>query len=248
MLSLDKERFLSLILGLSLLIAGLIILFFVFSYASGIVEDPEAKLNSFVPEHINGPTASLHWFSKNTTVEFFDFSTKGDADIVLHTWDFGDGSTSNIISPTHTYDEHSDYTVTLTVEDANGESDSVKTKVSTQVGVDSGQALKGFDLSILNLGNTFHNIIIVMFFLGALAIIVLIGGKILLTGARLIRPTTENLKIKSKNGVVLDVTPHESDKNKENFSENNMINNSNNTKTNIDKDKEINEFFEKNQK
>jgi PKD repeat protein len=250
----DKEKYFSLILGLSLLIAGLVVLFFVFSYASGIVDDPQGKLNELTPNAVEGPTASLQWYSVNNTVEFYDFSTKGDAEIVSYNWDFGDGGSSDKISPTHEYDGYGNYTVTLTVEDSNGETDSVKTKVSTQRGVDSGQALKGFDLSVLNLGDNFERIVIVGLLIGGLAILVLIGGKIMFTGARLIRPTSENLKIKSKNGVVLDVTSSDDKKKKTvkkvdepkavRKKEENTKEEVKQEKTSDDKEKEMNDFFE----
>lgn len=246
MLDLDKEKLLSLILGLSLLIAGVLVLFFVFSYASGIIDDPQAKLNSLVEEETTGPTASFQWFSSNTTVEFYDFSSKGDSDIVAYNWDFGDGESSSQVSPTHEYDSYNNYTVTLTVEDENGESDELKTRVSTQEGGDSGQALKGFDLGILNIGNTFKRIVVVVLLIGALTVLVLIGGKILLTGARLIRPTSENLKIRSKEGVVLEVNSSK-EKNKTDVKkiEKEKIKPE---KSGSDKEKEINDFFEKNQR
>ena len=50
------------------------------------------------------------------TVNFTDLSTGAST----WAWDFGDGSTSNAQNPTHTYQNSGNYTVTLTVTDANG--------------------------------------------------------------------------------------------------------------------------------
>lgn len=57
------------------------------------------------------------------TVNFTDQSTEGDTTIVSWLWDFGDGSTSTQVSPSHTYTNPGVYTITLLVRDANGCSD-----------------------------------------------------------------------------------------------------------------------------
>ena len=72
------------------------------------------------------PTAA---FSSNVTsccaplsVKFTDESTKGDNDIASWYWQFGDGATSTIQNPTHTYAAGT-YNVSLTVTDEHGCSD-----------------------------------------------------------------------------------------------------------------------------
>ncbi|MAX13596.1 MAG: hypothetical protein CMG11_06110, partial [Candidatus Marinimicrobia bacterium] len=57
------------------------------------------------------------------TVQFLDTSLEQDGTIVDWLWNFGDGQTSNIQNPTHTYYENGSYTVTLTVFDDNGMED-----------------------------------------------------------------------------------------------------------------------------
>ncbi len=60
------------------------------------------------------------------TVEFTDLSTPVQGcDIISRLWDFGDGGTSTEQNPSHTYDKEGIYTVTLTVLDDCGFSDSV---------------------------------------------------------------------------------------------------------------------------
>jgi gliding motility-associated-like protein len=51
---------------------------------------------------------------------FTDLSTPGSAAIVSWSWDFGDGSTSSLQNPCHTYSAPGVYTVVLVVVDANG--------------------------------------------------------------------------------------------------------------------------------
>ncbi|OEV04362.1 PQQ-dependent sugar dehydrogenase [Streptomyces oceani] len=47
-------------------------------------------------------------------------SSDGDGDKLTYSWDFGDGETSDKISPTHTYQENGVYTATVTATDPSG--------------------------------------------------------------------------------------------------------------------------------
>ena len=53
-------------------------------------------------------------------VQFTDLSAQGSAAVTSWTWDFGDGTTSNLPSPQHTYSNPGTYGVVLLVKDANG--------------------------------------------------------------------------------------------------------------------------------
>ncbi len=72
----------------------------------------------------------------NLTVLFVDLSTDADGTIVAWSWSFGDGESSEEISPTHPYTSSGTYTVSLTVTDDDGASASVSHDVS--VGADTG--------------------------------------------------------------------------------------------------------------
>ncbi len=56
-------------------------------------------------------------------VQFNDASTSWPDDIVSWYWDFGDGETSTLQNPTHTFLADGNYIVTLTVEDEDGSTD-----------------------------------------------------------------------------------------------------------------------------
>ena len=66
-------------------------------------------------------TASSTSGSEPLSVTFSDASTSSDA-IVSWEWDFGDGGTSSEPNPTHVYEEGT-YTVSLIVEESDGDSD-----------------------------------------------------------------------------------------------------------------------------
>jgi len=53
-------------------------------------------------------------------IQFNSGSSDSDGQIVSHLWDFGDGSQSDLSSPTHTYSSPGLYEVTLTVTDNTG--------------------------------------------------------------------------------------------------------------------------------
>lgn len=56
-------------------------------------------------------------------ISFSDQSTDSQDDIEQWAWSFGDGSSSNEMNPSHIYTQSGDYTVQLTVTDANGNTD-----------------------------------------------------------------------------------------------------------------------------
>jgi PKD repeat protein len=77
------------------------------------------------------PVAMFTWVDDLLDVSFTDTSTD-DGVISSWSWDFGDGSTSSASSPQHSYAVGGDYTVTLTVTDNHGASDSTSDLVSIQ--------------------------------------------------------------------------------------------------------------------
>lgn len=68
------------------------------------------------------PIAAFTYMTSDLDVVFTDQSSDPDGSIMSWHWDFGDGTSSSVQYPAHTYVAGS-YTVTLTVTDDNGETD-----------------------------------------------------------------------------------------------------------------------------
>ncbi|HMB68924.1 MAG TPA: FG-GAP-like repeat-containing protein, partial [bacterium] len=70
------------------------------------------------------PDASFTWVANGFDVDFTDTSSDPDGVIVSWLWDFGDGSSSTVPSPSHTYTAENTYIVRLTVTDDDGDTGS----------------------------------------------------------------------------------------------------------------------------
>ena len=193
-----KEETYGIIWGTVFLVIGLVILLFVFSNVLDIAQNPSEKLEEWAPEEVKSPTALFNWWSDNKSVEFNDISIKGDAEISDWHWDFGDGSSSSEQNPNHEYSIINDYSVSLTVNDKNGNSDTSRTRISLTEGESNeGQTQTAMQFD-LGLETTFNRLTITIVFLVAFVILVMIGGKLLVAGCRLIRPNVQFLKMKVK--------------------------------------------------
>jgi PKD repeat protein len=67
-----------------------------------------------------GPIADFTWAVNEFTVDFTDTSSDPDGTVTEWSWNFGDGSTSTLQNPSHTYAAVGTYTVSLTVTDSDG--------------------------------------------------------------------------------------------------------------------------------
>jgi PKD repeat protein len=84
-----------------------------------------------VPPPNEPPTANANGPYAGTVGVAVQLSSAGsndpDGNIVAYAWDFGDGNTSTAADPSHTYGSADTYTVSLTVTDNEGASDSATT-------------------------------------------------------------------------------------------------------------------------
>jgi PKD repeat protein len=85
------------------------------------------------PDNV-APVASFTSSCATFTCTFTDVSTDADGTIASWGWDFGDGTTSNVQSPSHTYagTEPASYNVTLTVTDNEGATNASTSTVSVR--------------------------------------------------------------------------------------------------------------------
>ncbi len=76
------------------------------------------------------PTANFSFSTNNLTASFTDTSTDSDGSIASRSWNFGDGGTSTAANPSRTYAAAGTYTVSLTVTDNSGASNSISKSVT----------------------------------------------------------------------------------------------------------------------
>ena len=149
-------------------------------------------------EETQGPTASFVWTANDKSADFEDLSVEGSYDISSWSWDFGDGEYSSQQNPSHVYSEAGAFTVSLEVEDENGNSQKTVAGVSlVEDEGSSGQSQSSMGLD-LGLGTSLNRIAIATLYAIAFAIIVMIGGRFLVAGVRLLRPNVRIYKMKVK--------------------------------------------------
>jgi PKD repeat protein len=90
------------------------------------------------------PTAAFSAVSNDTlSVSFTDASTGNPT---TWNWDFGDGNSSQVQNPTHTYAAGGNYTVTLTVGNDCGTTDSLFAIYVSGIGIEENGFAKGIEL------------------------------------------------------------------------------------------------------
>jgi vibriolysin len=96
------------------------------SFNYGEVEDYTLQISGTTPP----PEAAFSYLTDGLTVEFADESSAPGSTLTDWSWDFGDGSSSTVQDPTHTYAEADTYTVSLTVTNDSGLTDTASSAVT----------------------------------------------------------------------------------------------------------------------
>ncbi|NNK69084.1 MAG: T9SS type A sorting domain-containing protein [Flavobacteriaceae bacterium] len=115
--------------------------------------DYASQGNYYISGNIEGgigdnvdPVADFTYSEADRTVTFTDASSDSDGTVVSWSWNFGDGATSTDQNPIHTYSSDSDFTVSLTVTDNIGATDSTSQIVTTCLDTDSDGVCDDLDI------------------------------------------------------------------------------------------------------
>lgn len=211
MAPLERQEKIGLFVGFGVLALGIAILLVAFGMSFSIASDPGEYIRSQIPESADepqGPEASFRWTSDGYQVDFTDSSTQGNASIVSWQWDFGDGGTSGLRNPQHTYTRNGTYTVKLIVRDGNDLENSALSEVQVFPGnqgggnsmpdfgnleeaLDPGQLLG--PLSDLAVGVAAVSVTFLM-----LLIVWLVGASVTKAGWNMVRPRPETIRVRIK--------------------------------------------------
>jgi PKD repeat protein len=193
------ERKYEIFLGTGVLIAGIVILLFVFSMMLPIAKNPGKFLDEQSPttEQAQPPECAFDWSSNDMSVSFTDASNPGSASITSYSWEFGDGSTGSQKNPTHTYGNPQEYNVRLTVQDGDGMSASATATVYPE-GQNSGSSQSDSSLDGKGFSLDFTPFAMSIVFMGAYLILYLVGASILKAGWNLISPRAEKITLRVK--------------------------------------------------
>jgi PKD repeat protein len=191
------------IIGAVLLVAGIVVMFFVFYQAMMMVSGVGDYFREQFPEEEGdeeGPQAAFSWSTNDLEVNFRDESEQGDAEIRHWDWDFGDGDSSNQREPTHTYTSEGDWRVRLEVEDQNGKTSSTDADVNVEWGRNDGGETERRDFGGIEIGfGNFLSPLAAALLVGMLFMIMfLVGAAMVKAGWNLVKPGPSTLKLKIK--------------------------------------------------
>jgi PKD repeat protein len=97
------------------------------------------------------PEADYNWHCEGLTCQFTDASEDDDGGVVGWHWNFGDGATTTVREPSHTYPGPGEYEVTLTVTDNDGATDQSVAHVRVSAPAQNQPPRASFTFSCTNL-------------------------------------------------------------------------------------------------
>jgi PKD repeat protein len=194
------ERKYEVFLGTGVLILGIAVLLFVVSFILPIVQAPGDFFDEQSPDDVEQtqpPECSFEWNSNDLNVEFTDTSMSSSEPIESYSWEFGDGETANLRSPSHTYDNPQEYEVRLTVRDETGRSSTATATVYVDMMVQNdGHSEESFSSDDIGFVLDFTPIAITIIMSTSFIVMFLVGGSILKAGWNLIAPRGETITVK----------------------------------------------------
>lgn len=111
-----------------------------------------------VIDNNHAPTVSFSTVKTGLTVQFKNASTDADGDTLEYVWDFGDGSTSSVKNPVHTYTKAGSYSVILKVTDGKSDAKELTQTITVaDVEVANKAPVADFDYQASQLAVTFTN-------------------------------------------------------------------------------------------
>jgi PKD repeat protein len=106
------------------IIAIVVVVVVIIAIVAFVLLSGEEEENGDNGDENNPPNAQIEMMQENFYVNqvifFNSTSYDQDGDVITHSWDFGDDSTSSDVNITHTYDEAGSYNISLTVRDEHG--------------------------------------------------------------------------------------------------------------------------------
>ncbi|EDM68710.1 putative surface layer protein [Moritella sp. PE36] len=101
-----------------------------YSWSNSLYWEVTQSVGGETPPTNTPPTAAFTSACSNLNCDLTDTSIDTDGNVTAWSWDFGDGSSSALQHPNHTYATEGTYTVNLTVTDDDGSTNSVSHSVT----------------------------------------------------------------------------------------------------------------------